>query len=926
MPDTFAAIRDRLPTLYRPDDADPGAAASPLAPADVVAVRGAPPGPPLEVVLRPGRSGVIVELPVPARIGEIRLARGRAPGTGYSLEIYRIDADVPERVAAAAAGVRNSRARFTTSPAAPAVLVRLRRKTLLSLLITAASDGLDALEEETGDVLNAHWFETADLATFHPHFLLARMRAGLGPVDFADPDDRLAVATFPYVRDLGRMGSLLDLSPWTEPAPVREVVEAYRTRIARTVAMYRDGLGTVTALRRVVEISLPVDQSAPPESRDRPFTIEEFAPVAARRAEAATAGPPDGIVGPLMRFALVNDGLAGAAVTAYVSGIDAVEGETAATVAPVLERFADRIAIAYDGTVAPGATLRLRPAHDSWLGGPGGLRRARSSPGSAPADPTAAGPWAEVAGAPPGAVSALARSSDHFLWAAVDDGSGGSSLWRFDGSAFAEALPGLPRVLCLEPDGNDLLVGTESGVTRALLHGGGGPVLSPPAAALAGPRVAALLAFEGRWLAATPAGITAIGPDGGLEPFGLADTEVDALAADGAGTLHAGTAHGAFQHQPGTGHWYWYAGADAGEGALDWRRFHPDESGDARNFPAEGDVFLPRVTALRRGPDAALWLGTERGLARYRARPAGRGTLAYTTVLEAFPDLGEGRVNAIAHDERGVLWFATARGLVRFDGRDLWQHRDGDWVRLGRPDLLYEDGAEPRPRGSWRFDRSSEAWQRSEPSEQAGAWIPFTGALRTTAEAEVSVLLWTDSVVADVVTGFDPETLSFEASEAAPGALRMRFKPDDTRIVDGGIPAVPRLPAGESTWRYLSLEPAAVSEPARAPVWTIEGRLLPPPPDAPAAGEGRFDTAAPPPRRSLDESVFAYEPAARVAFGWDARRPLSVLVRLGLLSPDERLEPVVVERVASGAGRVRPAGVTTRVAIAEDIYQGGGSG
>ena len=77
----------------------------------------------------------------------------------------------------------------------------------------------------------------------------------------------------------------------------------------------------------------------------------------------------------------------------------------------------------------------------------------------------------------------------------------------------------------------------------------------------------------------------------------------------------------------------------------------------------------------------------------------------------------------------------------------------------------------------------------------------------------------------------------------------------------------------------------------------------------------------PPPESDFDLAVFAYNPAARVWFEWQARRPLSVLVRLKKIAPDETIDPAVVDRVWQGIQQVRPAGVSVRLAVEEDIVK-----
>ena len=285
-------------------------------------------------------------------------------------------------------------------------------------------------------------------------------------------------------------------------------------------------------------------------------------------------------------------------------------------------------------------------------------------------------------------------------------------------------------------------------------------------------------------------------------------------------------------------------------------------------------------------------------------------SLDLETVLEAFPDLTAGRVFAVRADPRGLVWFGTDRGLLRFDGRDWWQHQSGAWTQVGRGDTLYPSLA---GRGQWRFDRASQRWQRLE-----GAWTDFGGAPRSSAEPAVRAMAWTDAVAADLGQ-WDGTTFSNPAPAA--DKLVVRVKPNEQTIVDGGIPALPRLPRGPSVWRYLSLGPESLSPPAARPWWSCEGRLHPPPPDLAAPGEGRHDIQTPPPPSNFDEAVFAYNPAARVWFEWESRRPLSVLVRLKKVKPDEKIDPAIVDRVWQGIQQVRPAGVRVRLAVEEEIVR-----
>lgn len=783
-------------------------------------------------------------------------------------------------------------------------------KSLLARTLLAMADLLERLNGEASDVMQAHWFPYADRALFSPFYRRLREVQKKPLPKLGDPD----LKDFPYIADLARLGALLPVLPWGGPPAQREKVEQYRKRIARTVGLYRNGLGTVNALAEMVLAQLPDDP-------DQPFTVEEFPSLPVPPRQAATRGAPEGVLGPLMRWQLENAGdrgLGSAAPTVYVQGM---KEEGAGVAGPLIELYAAgseriRLGIAYDGTLKMGETLRLRTAYSSWIGGEDGLLRALSAPGdSSPANPTAPGPWQAVPGAPAGTVSALLQGRDLTVWAALESDEGGA-LWRFDGETWTEALADLPRVLCLALDGDDLLAGTAKGLLRVPLHPNGALTPEPNPEDLNGPEVHAILRVKGGGLSLG----TAVGLDQKdlTLPFEVAGP-VHALYQDATGTVYFGTDLGLLQFQPGLNQGYWYSGESHSDQIPDWQPL----TGEKKSAPAPDTVFLPPVRVIRRGPDSSLWLGTDHGIARYRARPA--GGLAYTTLLEAFPDLASGRVFAIEEDARGTLWFATEQGLFRYDGRDWWQARkgEGDAVALVRLGPLEE----PKQPVFWRFHDGS--WERLDSAAKAPGWAPHIPA-PVPAEPAIHTLLWTRQAVADLGT-WDEGTSAFTRTGDAPGKLRARYKPDESRIVDGGLPAVPSLPPGRSVWRYLALESAAVPEPPGRPAWTVEGRFLPSPPDAGREaplegrysqgsrhikGRGRLDLSA------FDEAVFAYPPEARVWFAWEERHAPAVLVRLQTTAPGEAIDPAVLDRVWKGIQQVRPAGVRTLLAVDEDIVRG----
>ncbi len=789
--------------------------------------------------------------------------------------------------------------------------------TLLSRLLAAVGVILDAAHADSTTVLQSHWLRYADSAFYNPYVERLRQAHDLPPLVPTVEADVEAAEAYPYVRDLARLGSLLSLQPWYEPSHLRELVEAYRLRLRRMVALYRNGLGTLGALRRMIEAQLPVDLARPLEERDPPFTLEEFAPLVDHSLAVPTRGAPESILGPLMRWSVSNDGGRPAPPTVYVQA----ESEAAR---PMIELYTAgndlvRVGLAYDGTLPAGETLRLRLAHTSWLGGETGLQRADAEPDDAGrVNPTAPGPWTAVGdGAPTVPIAALHQTSDHVLWAAANDGGAGQ-LWRFDGRTWIQALSHGAELHCLATGATGaLLVGAADGLLRLDIYPAeGDPFSAEPLAALAGTAVHAILdtAAGERWLA-TADGAGTLAADGTFSPSPLGGTPVYALHEDATGNLFFGGELGIFQHQVASDAWFYYAGTVRSEETDEWQPWTPGA------LPAETDVGLPPVRGLWRGPDAALWIGTEQGLARYRARSVRGGStglttgLTYETVLEAYPDLTTERVYALAQDARGGLWFGTGQGLFRFDGRDWWQFQAASgWLQLGRADSVYTDPDALKPRGAWWFERATGQWRRFDETEATPQ--------RSSDEAAVTALLWTDGVVADR-GAWDGST--FSSSEAVPVEdLRVRVKPDAERAVDGGLPALPRLPEGASVWRYLSMEPDPPGDLPAGPAWTAEGRFLPP--DEPKHLEnqeapGRYSTDTPDPESAFNAAVFAFDPVARLWLTWKTEGAMTVVARLQRRGPDEEFDPAVLDRVWRGIEQVRPAGVRVKLAVEEEIVR-----
>lgn len=774
-------------------------------------------------------------------------------------------------------------------------------KGLLSSLLEAAGRQLDQARFEASDTMQAHWISFADSALLSPYVSSLRRRMGKRPLLPADPETQL----HPYIDDLARLAGLLGLAPFTEPLDGRETVEMFRSRVIETMRLCKEGVATRSGVLGSCRLALS-------GMAERALQIEEFAPAAAIVEPVATTGAPSGMVGPLMRWQTDSRALLPTPVEVYIEGVAAVPAKVDATVNPLVELFdpatGTGTGLAYEGTVEPGRTLALLPTHTSWLATPAGLRSATSLPAAGlPADPTAAGPWSAAAGLPQdSSVRALAQTSDGSVWAAVALPAG-NGLWRLTPAGWQEAVSDLPEIFCLLAEGDVLHVGHLHGVAR-LSAFDSEPALKPEPRAATQAAVHALARDgAGRLWAATATGAARVGPLGGLTFVGpgarkKTETVLNIVQADPDGIVHFGGPDALFRHDPGRDLWHVYVGEEADETVPDWRSWSPAEHG----IPDDGDLFLPEVTALLRGPDQSLWIGTASGLARYRAVRR-RGT--YATRLEAFPELGTFRVHALAVDERQRLWAGTDRGLLVFDGTHWFQRQGPTLIRLSRGDRRDLDRA-------WRFDRRAGTWQSLSAGASGDFKAPEPAVITADGGEPVAAILWTDGAVARL-GALSEDGFSDEA--AAPGKLRRRVKPEPTSILEGALPAMPRLLPGRQHFRYLALEEAAPPPPRSFPAWTREGRLLPQPRTRAAPAEGRYLLAQA--LREL-ETVFAYNPAARVTFRWRPRAALSVTVRIERPAPDESLPPIVPERVFESMNRVRPAGARVRLAHGEALVKG----
>ena len=103
-----------------------------------------------------------------------------------------------------------------------------------------------------------------------------------------------------------------------------------------------------------------------------------------------------------------------------------------------------------------------------------------------------------------------------------------------------------------------------------------------------------------------------------------------------------------------------------------------DSAGASTAAHTWGAIRSQYVTALARGPDASLWVGHLRGLAR--STDGGRSWTEYPAPVPCPSVRSEcvDRVRALAPDTGGLVWVGTERGLYRLDSRRAaWLDKKG---------------------------------------------------------------------------------------------------------------------------------------------------------------------------------------------------------------------------------------------------------
>jgi ligand-binding sensor domain-containing protein/signal transduction histidine kinase len=245
--------------------------------------------------------------------------------------------------------------------------------------------------------------------------------------------------------------------------------------------------------------------------------------------------------------------------------------------------------------------------------------------------------WQAEHGLPQNSIFSLVQTPDGYLWAGTLEG-----LVRFDGVRFTvfdemntpELADPAVRRLAISQDGT-LWIGTERGLTR-MRDGVFSPVLPESGTALQG-FTDLLAASDGSlWIATLPRELFQLSGSH-LRTFtardGFAHEMVRALAEDSQGAIWAGSAAG-LQRWDGKS---WTA-----------------------PLPVEGKQAVA-VSALVRGPDGMLWVGTDEGDV-YRLQ---EGTLR--RVPEA--SLPGAPISSLLVDRAGTLWVGSqGRGPLRVVG------------------------------------------------------------------------------------------------------------------------------------------------------------------------------------------------------------------------------------------------------------------
>ncbi|WP_020408671.1 hypothetical protein [Hahella ganghwensis] len=781
---------------------------------------------------------------------------------------------------------------------------------LLNHLLDAFGFSMDQAQELMTQIMQSHWFAYADKASFDEHAQRDRERRGLPPYNVRDVDDQLEIALYPYIEDLARHGKLVSIPPWKEPPNQKDLVENYRRRLRKIIRIYKNGLGTMDALRAMVEAELPWTLENPLPERIRSFAIEEGQSIDTITLPVEMNGIPTETVGALMRWHVSRGDALPTRPTLLIHGVAPVPNQVEATESPMIERYAPSdtgligIGIAYNNSLPAGQSLRLTPCRRSWICTVDGLHQSPYVSAQIKSkDPSANGPWELSTDTPVIAFDSLIRTLCGSLWMA-----GAQQLWRYDGSAFSRIMEteSFTDIHCLFEFNKRLYIGCEDGLFTTDLYPNDGTYTRNAIAELVNTPVYQITqSGEEFWLA------TEIGPCRMMIASDQTISVETALVEVPTYSLlfreqehYFGCELGLLRFDVASNRWHAYRGETEDDPQMQWQQI------DITDLPDAETLGLPPIRSMAITTDQSLWLGSDEGLARYYARH--ERDLLYRALLEGYTDIISGVVHQLITDDRGMLWIASDQGLFRFDGRDISRFimAEGHWLQMGRADSIYPNDLAPEPRGQWRYNRVDEQWEEFDFS--AGRWNNSALALRSSVENPVSQILITESVMGELGS-WDGNAFSVQ-SEVPPEQLIMRCKPDPQTIVNGGPPFIPALPSGASIWRYLQLEAEPVTPPDDLPWWSREGRLFPPP-DINDIYPGRYRTDNLSVDGRFDESVFAYLPSAMITMVYSDPLAMAILIRLFKRTSEDAIDPAILTRVIRGINHVRPAGVPVSLAV-----------
>ena len=314
----------------------------------------------------------------------------------------------------------------------------------------------------------------------------------------------------------------------------------------------------------------------------------------------------------------------------------------------------DTVPIGTPGSGGPAAdrvmAVRRELSGELWVGTWGGGLNRRDA---------ATGRWGRVRSLPAD-IDALLRDRQGVLWVGTRE----AGLYRLSGDGrgwrrYAEDEPGnrfLPcnQVNALAEDGKGRIwVGAGDGIFR-IRPGDGKPArqrLPLPAELCV---VQAILADrrDRLWVGTLSGGLVRLDPDGGIRTYRRRAGQVEGLSSDSIWCLHESAA------TPGR---IWIGTNGGGLNRLDADR------GSCRAYTVRDGLPDDVIYSILEDGAGRLWLGTNRGLARFDPRSGEVRTFGVEDGLQGV----EFNRNAAFRAAGGEMWFGGIRGLNRFDPRTI---------------------------------------------------------------------------------------------------------------------------------------------------------------------------------------------------------------------------------------------------------------